>query len=87
MQGESEKDMKEKKIKLLYELLEKSEKEHDVEVTAALRWAIFTLEQDGRITPTALFLHSLDDRAESCFLKFVCQIYFNIAFTLFCTSL
>ena len=45
MQGESEKDMKEKKIKLLYELLEKSEKEHDVEVTAALRWAIFTLEQ------------------------------------------
>lgn len=37
--------MEEKKIERLYELLERAEKEKDVESAAALRWAIFTLEQ------------------------------------------
>ena len=37
--------MEEKKIHRLYELLEKAEKEKDAESAAALRWAIFTLEQ------------------------------------------
>ena len=32
------------KIEKLYELLERAEKEHDVEAAAALRWAIFSLE-------------------------------------------
>ena len=45
MQGESEKDMNEKKIDRLYELLEKAEKEKDTKSAAALRWAIFTLAQ------------------------------------------
>lgn len=45
------------------------------------------LEYKAADNTTALFLHPLDGRAESGFLKFVCQIYFNIAFTLFCTSL
>lgn len=38
-------EMQEKKIDRLYELLERIEKEKDAELTAALRWAIFTLEQ------------------------------------------
>ena len=33
-----------KKIDRLYELLERAEKEHDVEAAAALRWAISRLE-------------------------------------------
>lgn len=37
--------MEEKRIERLYELLEKAEKEKDTESAAALRWAIFTLEQ------------------------------------------
>lgn len=37
--------MEEKKINRLYELLERAEKENDTESVAALRWAIFTLEQ------------------------------------------
>lgn len=37
--------MKKKKIDRLYELLERAEKEKDVESAAALRWAIFTLER------------------------------------------
>ncbi len=37
--------MKEKKIEKLYKLLERAEKEKDAETAAALRWAIFTLEQ------------------------------------------
>lgn len=32
------------KIEKLYALLEKAEKEHDIEAAAALRWAIFSLE-------------------------------------------
>lgn len=36
--------MDEKKIERLYKLLERVEKEHDVETAAALRWAIFSLE-------------------------------------------
>lgn len=36
--------MNEKKIERLYKLLERAEKEHDVETVAALRWAIFSLE-------------------------------------------
>lgn len=34
----------EKKIERLYALLERAEKEHDKESAAALRWAIFQLE-------------------------------------------
>lgn len=45
MQGESEEDMNKKKIEQLYKLLERAEKEKDAESAAALRWAIFTLEQ------------------------------------------
>ena len=37
--------MNEKKIEKLYKLLERTEKEKDAESAAALRWAIFTLEQ------------------------------------------
>lgn len=37
--------MEEKKIEQLYKLLERSEKEKDAESVAALRWAIFALEQ------------------------------------------
>ena len=36
--------MEEKKIERLYALLERAEKEHDRETIAALRWAIFQLE-------------------------------------------
>lgn len=36
---------REKKIDRLYELLERAEKEHDAEAAAALRWAIYTLEE------------------------------------------
>lgn len=36
--------MDEKKIEKLYELLERAEKEKDTESVAALRWAIFNLE-------------------------------------------
>lgn len=36
--------MKEKYMDKLYELLERAEKEKDSEVIAALRWAIFNLE-------------------------------------------
>ena len=37
--------MNEKKIERIYELLKRAEKEKDAESAAALRWAIFTLEQ------------------------------------------
>ena len=37
--------MDKKKIEKLYELLERAEKEHDMEAAAALRWAIFKLEK------------------------------------------
>ena len=36
--------MEERKLKALYKLLERAEKEHDAEGAAALRWAIFHLE-------------------------------------------
>ena len=36
--------MEEKKIGKLYELLERAEREQDTETAAALRWAIFQLE-------------------------------------------
>lgn len=36
--------MKEKNLKRLYTLLERAEREHDTETVAALRWAIFELE-------------------------------------------
>lgn len=36
--------MKQKNIERLYKLLERAEKEHDIEAAAALRWAIFELE-------------------------------------------
>lgn len=39
--------VEQKKIERLYELLERAEKEHDVEAAAALRWAIHTLEVVG----------------------------------------
>lgn len=38
--------MKEKYIEKLYKLLERAEKEKDVETMSALRWAIFNLEND-----------------------------------------
>lgn len=37
--------MEQKKIDKLYALLERAEKEHDMEAAAALRWAIYTLEE------------------------------------------
>lgn len=36
--------MDEKKIETLYKLLERAEQEKDTEAAAALRWAIFHLE-------------------------------------------
>lgn len=36
--------MDKQKLERLYELLERAEKENDIESAAALRWAIFTLE-------------------------------------------
>lgn len=36
--------MDEKRIEQLYMLLERMEKEHNAEATAALRWGIFELE-------------------------------------------
>ncbi len=36
--------MDKKRIEVLYKLLERAKKEHDTESEAALRWAIFTLE-------------------------------------------
>jgi hypothetical protein len=36
--------MKEKNLDRLYKLLERAEREQDTETTAALRWAIFELE-------------------------------------------
>lgn len=36
--------MKEKNLERLYKLLERAEREHDTETAAALRWAIFELE-------------------------------------------
>ena len=36
--------MDKKKIEMLYELLERAEREQDTETEAALRWAIFQLE-------------------------------------------
>ena len=36
--------MEEKNIDCLYALLERAEREHDAETAAALRWAIFQLE-------------------------------------------
>ena len=38
--------MEEKKMDKLYELLEKAKHEHDREAEAALRWAIFQLENN-----------------------------------------
>ena len=37
--------MEERKIEILYQLLERAEKEKDQETVSALRWAIFQLEQ------------------------------------------
>lgn len=39
------KNMDKKKIDKLYELLERAEREKDIEAAAALRWAIFQLEK------------------------------------------
>lgn len=36
--------MKENKLERLYNLLERAEREHDTETAAAMRWAIFELE-------------------------------------------
>lgn len=36
--------MDEQKIERLYQLLERAKREHDTESVAALRWAIFNLE-------------------------------------------
>ena len=36
--------MDDKKIEKLYNLLERAEREHDTETAAALRWAIFQIE-------------------------------------------
>ena len=36
--------MDDKKIEKLYILLERADREHDTETAAALRWAIFQLE-------------------------------------------
>lgn len=36
--------MDEKRIEQLYKLLERARKEYDAETEAALRWAIFSLE-------------------------------------------
>lgn len=36
--------MDKKRIEHLYRLLERAEREHDAETAAALRWAIFQLE-------------------------------------------
>jgi hypothetical protein len=36
--------MKEKNLERLYKLLERAEREHDTETAAAIRWAIFELE-------------------------------------------
>ncbi len=36
--------MEQKRIEQLYLLLERAEKEHDTEAAAALRWAIFIVE-------------------------------------------
>lgn len=36
--------MKEKNLERLYELLERAEREQDTETAAAMRWAIFELE-------------------------------------------
>ena len=36
--------MKEKNLDRLYNLLERAEREHDTETAAAIRWAIFELE-------------------------------------------
>lgn len=36
--------MKEKNLERLYKLLGRAEREHDTETAAALRWAIFELE-------------------------------------------
>ena len=37
--------MEDKKIEILYRLLERAEKEQDRDAESALRWAIFQLEQ------------------------------------------
>ena len=36
--------MKKKRLQQLYKLLERAEREHDTEAAAALRWAIYELE-------------------------------------------
>nr|DAE90907.1 MAG TPA: Protein of unknown function (DUF2786) [Caudoviricetes sp.] len=36
--------MKEKNLERLYKLLERAERENDTEAVAAIRWAIFELE-------------------------------------------
>ena len=36
--------MDKQKLERLYELLERAEKENDIEAAAVLRWAIFSLE-------------------------------------------
>lgn len=40
--------MEEKKVQQLYKLLERAEKEKDTKGAAALRWAIFNLENQAR---------------------------------------
>jgi len=37
--------MEQARIEALYELLERAESEHDEKAIAALKWAIFTIEQ------------------------------------------
>ena len=38
--------MFQKRINVLYRLLERAEKEYDMEASAALRWAIFQLDNN-----------------------------------------
>ena len=47
--------MDEKKIEKLYELMERAKKEHDVEAVAALRWAIFKLENYPEIQTEGIY--------------------------------
>ena len=40
--------MEKKRIEKLYQLLKRAEREKDTEAAAALRWAIFSLEQGAQ---------------------------------------
>ena len=54
--------MEKKKIERLYELLERADREHDAEVAAALRWAIFTLESQFETTDSK----GCNDKEDTC---------------------